>query len=358
MNKSTSADDVKLMSSYESLRGTLLSDKFRDRLDRQLAFWALPSDRRLPTAFLHRTLDDLLSCSYKELASTAGIGHKKLQTFVKLLVRATKEDASNTTLDEIHAAEEETPLAGLDSDGQFDPALVSEMVWIQWRETARRHGIGHELLGRLTGTLQSLPSVVWNTPLSSYLDLSLAEMRDLKTHGEKRIGVVLEVFHNIHKMLGQADPAGGLAVRLAPRTIASAEDWIAEVRSRSFPPGHEEIGQYLIEPILQQLAIDAGDTVAKLARGRLGVGAGTESVRHQSQSLGVTRARVYQMLEECHGVMQIRWPEGRRQLDDFGQWLDECYASAEAANLVASFRELLYPLKFDSVGEALRAEAV
>jgi hypothetical protein len=303
MTKSSSADDVKLMSSFESLRATLLADQYADRLDRQLAFWALPSDRRLPTAFLARTLGDLLKLPYKELAATAGIGRKKLETFIKLLVRATKEDATNTTLDQLHA-EEGVPTVGLDADGNFDPLLVSEMLWGRWRETARRHGIGQELLGRLTTTLESLPSVVWNTPLSFYLDLSLHEIRELKTHGEKRVAVVLEVFHNIHQMLGHIDPAGGLAVRLAPRTIAAAEDWMVEARSRSFPPGHEELGQALIEPILQQLAIDAGDTVATLARGRLGIGIDSESVRNQSKTLGVTRARVYQMLEECHNVMQ------------------------------------------------------
>lgn len=356
MAKSSSADDVKLMSSYESLRATLLSPQYADRLDRQLAFWALPSDRRLPTAFLGRTLRDLLKQQYKDLASTAGIGRRKLETFIKLLVRATKEDATNTTLDQLHATEA-APAGGLDADGHFDPHLVSEMLWVRWRETARRHGVGQEMLGRLTTSLQSLPSVVWNTPLGFYLDMSLAEIRELKTHGEKRVAVVLEVFHNIHEMLSHIDPAGGLAVRLAPRTIASAEDWMAEARSRPYPPGHEEMGQSLIEPILQQLAIDAGDTVANLARGRLGIGNDAESVRNQSKSLGVTRARVYQMLEECHNVMQIRWPDGRRQLDEFAQWLDQCYASAEAANLVASFRELLYPLKFDSVAETLRAEA-
>ncbi len=53
------------------------------------------------------------------------------------------------------------------------------------------------------------------------------------------------------------------------------------------------------------------------------------------------------MLEECHNVMSIRWPDGRRKLDEFAQWLDQSYASAEAANLLASLRELLFPLKFD-----------
>jgi hypothetical protein len=121
-------------------------------------------------------------------------------------------------------------------------------------------------------------------------------------------------------------------------------------------PNRDEIEKRLVEPLVQQLGIDAGNTVADLVRGRLGIGRHAETVRNQSKSLGVTRARVYQMLEECHNVMMIRWPDGRRRLDEFAQWLDESYASAEAANLLASLRELLYPLKFDADTE-MRAEA-
>jgi hypothetical protein len=356
MAKTTSAADVKLATNYDSLRTTLLGEAYAARLDRPLAFWALPSDRRLPTAFLGRTLGELLHQPFDQLAATAGIGRKKLETFLKLLVRATKEDATEADVENLPGADE-TPADGRDESGRFDPQRVSEMVWMKWRDTVRRQGVGGEKLGRLTPSLQSLPSVVWTTPLSFYLDLTLGQIRELKTHGEKRVAVVLEVFHTIHDMLDHIDPQGDLAVRLAPRTIVAAEEWIAEARARSFPAAREEIEQHLIEPIMQQLAIDAGETVANLARGRLGVGVSAESVRNQSKSLGVTRARVYQMLEECHNVMSIRWPDGRRQLDEFAQWLDENYASAEAANLIGSLRELLYPLKFDSVAEHLRAEA-
>src|SRR5262245_22723776 len=356
MSKPSSVSDVKLSSHYDSLRATLLSPAFSSRLDRPLAFWALPSDRRLPTAFLERTLRDLLGHSYKELAVTAGIGRKKLETFVKLLVRATKEDAAEAHVENLPGADE-APANGRDESGRFDPLRVSELVWMKWRDTVRRHGVGGEKLGRLTPSLQSLPSVVWNTPLSFYLDMSLQDIRNLKTHGEKRVTVVLEVFHTIHHMLDHINAMGDLAVRLAPRTIVAAEDWMAEARTRSFPPARGEIEQQLVESLVQQLAIDAGETVADLTRGRLGVGATAESVRNQSKSLGVTRARVYQMLEECHNVMSIRWPDGRRQLDEFAQWLDENYASPEAANSLASLRELLYPLKFDPVAEHLRAEA-
>jgi hypothetical protein len=355
MGKASTAADVKLASHYESLRNTLLQEKYASRLNRPLAFWALQSDRRLPTAFLGRTLRDLLSHSFDELAATAGIGRKKLEMFIKLLVRATKEEASDASLENLPGADE--PLAdGHDESGRFDPGRVSEMVWMKWRETVRRHGIGGEKLGRLAPSLQALPSVVWNTPLSFYLDRTLAEIRELKTHGEKRVAVVLEVFHTVHEMLSHIDAKGDLAVRLAPRTIVAAEEFMAEARQRGTPPTKEEIEQRLAEPLLQQIEIDAGETVAKLARGRLGVGMPAETVRNQSRALGVTRARVYQMLEECHNVMSIRWPSGRRQLDEFAQWLDEVYASAEAANLLASLRELLYPLKFDTVEEHLSAE--
>src|SRR5262245_12584199 len=251
MAKSSSADDVKLATSYDSLRATLQSEQYAERLDRPLAFWALPSDRRLPTALLSRTLRDLFNHSFDQLASTAGIGRKKLETFIKLLVRATKEEAVGTVAEYLPGADE-APADGLNEEGKFDPQRVSEMVWTKWRDTVRRQGIGTEKLGRLTPSLQSLPSVVWNTPLGFYLDLTLAEIRNLKTHGEKRVAVVLEVFHTIHDMLDHIDPQGDLAVRLAPRTIVAAEEWMAEARARSFPPHVEEIQQNLIEPIVQQ----------------------------------------------------------------------------------------------------------
>src|SRR5262245_28135838 len=99
MSKPSSADDVKLASNYDSLRATLLTDKYSDRLDRVLAYWALPSDRRLPTALLGKSLRQLLAQDYEQLAATAGIGRRKMETFVKLLVRATKEESLEAALE-------------------------------------------------------------------------------------------------------------------------------------------------------------------------------------------------------------------------------------------------------------------
>src|SRR3954447_1254814 len=106
MAKASSAADVKLATNFEALRSKLSGKEYAQRLDRPLAFWALPSDRRLPTGFLARTLRYLLSRDFDERPTTAGIGRKKLETFIKLLVRATKEDAPDTSLESLPGADE------------------------------------------------------------------------------------------------------------------------------------------------------------------------------------------------------------------------------------------------------------
>ena len=356
MAKSPSADDVKLTSSFEAIRKTLLAGSRPERLQQPLAYWALPSDRRLPLAFLSLTLNELLGHTYGELASTAGIGRKKMLSLVKLLHRAARDEAAVEAGPEVHEATAVIAASNGRLEGPFDPGMVSELLWAKWCQTVRLHGIGHELIGRLAPSLQSVPTVIWNTPLSFYLDMTLADLRQLKTHGEKRVRVVLQVFHRVHQMLTHVDPALGLTIRLTPRFVGQIEDWIHELRARKFAPAVSELSDRMVHPLLAQLENDAGPTVAAIARSRLGIGNDNQSVRNQARKLGVTRARIYQLLEDCHHVMQVRWPDGKRQIDELAQWLDQNHASAECANLVASLRELLYPLKFDSVAEHLVAQ--
>jgi hypothetical protein len=353
MSSAPSADDVKLATSFDLLREQILTENDPVRLAKPLAYWVLPNDRRLPLAFLARTLRQLLSNSYAELAATAGVGPRKMASLVLLLHRAaTQSPAENQFIvPEAPPTSSEEPSEIADST-LFNPTVVSELIWSQWKETARLHGIGNENLGRLAPSLQSLPTVIWESPFGFYLDKSLEEIRELKTHGEKRVLAVLEVFHAVHRMLGSVGETG-LAVRLAPRLIAEAEDWMAEAKTRETAPRQEEIVEKLCEPLLKQLEIDVGTTVCKLARARLGVGSAHQSVREQSREMGVTRARVYQLLEDCHRTMSVRWPEGKRLLDEFAQRMDQLYSSADSANLVGSLRELLYPLKFDALASHL-----
>jgi hypothetical protein len=356
MSLAPSADDVKLAASFEDLKNQLLNENNQDRLTKPLAFWVLPGDRRLPLAFLGKSLRDLLAVRFAELAATPGVGQKKMASLVMLLHRAATQSPAENQFYADATVDAGTSRPENADPNAFNPSLVSELIWTQWKDTVRLHGIGNEKLGRLAPSLQSLPTVIWESPLGFYLDKSLGEIRELKTHGEKRVLAVLEVFHSVHRMLG-AVASTGLAIRLSPRHIADVEDWMAEARTRESPPRQEEIVERLCEPLLRQLEVDVGTTVGSLARARLGVGAPQRSVREQSREMGVTRARVYQLLEDCHRTMSVRWPEGKRLLDEFAQRMDQIYSSAESANLLGSLRELLFPLKFDALTPQLLAEA-
>lgn len=346
--KTASAEDYKLYSSFEAVRRTLLTDRFADRLERPLAFWALPNDRRLPLAFLGRTLRELLDTPFDELTATPGIGQKKIHSLVRLLQRATKDEPPAvplTTSDGTSGSSSNG--APQVPNGEFDPALVSEALWVQWQATVRQHNLGHEKLGRLAPTLQTLPTVIWHTPLSFYLERSLSEIRALKTHGEKRVRVVLEVFHVIHNMLSGAKDREHLAVRLAPKFIPHAENWMGTVLESNTALAVEDVHRNLTVPVLEQILLDAGPTVHKLAEGRLGLIGGRQSVRQQSRRMGVTRARVYQLLEECVKLMQVRWPEGRCGLAYFSEQLTARGTPAEPLAAVNAVRDLLFPDKVE-----------
>lgn len=351
MARTTAIDDVATFNRFHVLCETLRGADFASRLDKPLVYWALPTDRRLPQAFLPRTVGELIETRYEALATTSGVGKKKMGSLVELLQRVVNHEPE-VALDGVVAPAGEAEESAL-FQGEFSPDSVSELVWAQWRELVRFSGMAHEPLGRLCESLQQLPTVIWRTPLSFYLDKTLGDIRRLKTHGEKRISSVLRVFHAVSSVMACNHTASGLAVRLAPAAIVRVEHWLASAMAAETMPSYEDIITHLANPLLEQLKLDSGATVFALARGRLGIDANGVPVRSQARKLGVTRARVYQLLEECNLVMSIRWPDGRRQLDELAQRLDRNFAPAECGNLVGGLRELLYPLKLDAVSKHL-----
>ena len=341
-NMSASVENVKLSSEFDRLRETLLRDEFADHLNRPLAFWALPNDRRLPLAFLGRTLRDLLQTPFDDLSATPGIGQKKTGTLIELLARATKKQpprmpSQKSTADKKPG--EQSPRA----DGSFDPSKVSEELWEQWRETVRRHDIGQEKLGRLAPSLQSVPTVLWNTPLAEYCGYTLAEMRQLKTHGENECRTVLEVFHAVHHVLANVPEHGSLTVRLFPRFVVQTDRRIAEIVDSGKIPTRSELRDRIVLPLVDQLRLDLGPAVAKLVEGRLGLTGNPQPVRHQSRRLGVTRARVYQLFEDCAKAMALRWPEGGRQLRLLFAHLQKIATPSDRLDMLRATIDLVYP---------------
>ena len=68
--KAISNDRYRLVGTYERLRKNLVDRPDDGRLDKALSYWVLPTDRRLPIAFLDRPLRDLLSQPFDELIAT------------------------------------------------------------------------------------------------------------------------------------------------------------------------------------------------------------------------------------------------------------------------------------------------
>jgi hypothetical protein len=162
-----------------------------------------------------------------------------------------------------------------------------------------RFGLGPEKLGRLAPSLQALPTVIWHSRLEEYADRSLAEIRSLKTHGEKRVNAVLEVFCTVHEALATATLQENIDVVIVPRFIPPLTRWLLEQVGQEELPSVDELHEHVVQPLLNQIRIDLGDQVADLATARLSLDENAPSVKQQADAMGVTRARVYQLLEDC-----------------------------------------------------------
>jgi hypothetical protein len=203
--------------------------------------------------------------------------------------------------------------------------------------------VGHEELGRLAPQLTTLPTAIWRAQLSEYVDRTLADIRSLKTHGEKRVHAVLEVFFTVHEALSRRGMQNQFEFRLVPKFVGPLEQWISQTIRQDRGPGLSEFRASFVDPLFAQLELDAGESITDLAARRLGVDQPSESVRKQSQRLGVTRARVYQLLEDCAKVMAVRWPEGEQQLNALRERLHTVPTDEKTLRLLGMMIDLFYP---------------
>jgi len=339
--KKPSIEHLQAVSRYEELQRTLLGNGHGVALNKPLAHWVLPGDRRLPLVFLGRTLRDLLDSSFDDLADTPGVGRKKIRSFLDLLDRVA---ASEPTVD--HGAvppATDSPSRAPTSSNGFDPAAVSQVVWSRWQESVRRQGLQDEPLGRVAPTLRNVTRVIWNTPLGEYLDVSLADLQAKKTYGTKRVHSILEVFHDLHGLLADLGEHRQLAVRLVPRSIDRAERWIGAVLQSARQPDPQERLDAFTAPLLEQVRIDGSDAVTQLAQLRLGVDGPIMSVRQAARRMGLTRARVYQLLNEINDILTVRWPLGRNQVYQLLDRLPQGTEPDPALDPFCAAVELFYP---------------
>jgi len=347
--KAISNDRYRLVGTYERLRKSLVAQPDDGRLDKALSYWVLPTDRRLPIAFLDRSLRDLLTRPLEELMVTPGVGQKKILGFFDLLKRAAKaappEAPFGMGAPDAKAAKPSTPSTG------FDATIVSEALWTSWCETIHRYGLGPEKLGRLAPSLQALPTVIWHTRLEDYSSRSLSQIRRLKTHGEKRVNAVLEIFCTVHEALATATLQENIDVVIVPRFIPPLVRWLNEAIRQPELPEAEELHERLVRPLVAQIKIDLGDLVAELAASRLCLDENAPSVKQQAETIGVTRARIYQLLEDCAKVFDVRWPEGRWLLAPLATRFGT--SRPEAIGLLHGVCDLFYPVERPAIVTSL-----
>lgn len=315
--ETASVEELHAIGRFASLRKILLSDAYVEHLNKPLAYWALPTDRRLPLAFLSRALGELLDTPFEELSQTPGIGQKKLGSFVRLLARVADTDPADlpANIDDSCSAAKKLPTSDPNcSNNGFDPATVSELQWEQWRASVARHGLDQEKLGRLASSLQNMTKVVWNTPLASYSGYTLAEIQAMKTHGKKRTHAILEAFHNVHTLTADMGGHEHFVFRIVPRLIDRVEHWVGHMLQKPGLPGNAEIFRNFVSFLLEQIRIDAPQQIVTMAENRLGIRGPITSVRQVARTMGMTRARVYQLLNEINDIMTVRWPLGRHQV--------------------------------------------
>ncbi len=330
--------DFKQQARFEELRDQLLAANQADRLNKPLAFWTVSSDRRLPLVFLGRSVHDLMTTPFEQLCKTPGVGKKKITTLLELLERVC---AVGPFLGADGEENGMTPEVLPHEEG-FNPDAVSETVWERWRDTVRRHDLGRETLGRFAETLQELPRVIWRRQLDAYTELTLAQIRSLRTHGEKRVRAIIEVFGALQTIFDDGSPVSHLAVRVVPRVVDQVETWLGWLRRRDMTPSVRDVRRSFVDPLLAQVRLDVGDTVADLVSSRLNLDGEGATVRQAAKHRGLTRARVYQLLSEVNEVMQVRWPEGELALEP----LRERFAGADddpAAVLFNGMADLLFP---------------
>ena len=168
----------------------------------------------------------------------------------------------------------------------------------------------------------------------------------MKTHGEKRVRAILEVFHSVHVMVANMGTQEHLVVRIIPRLIDEAEQWIGHALQTPGVPSAQELFEHLVRLLLEQVRIDATQQIASLAENRLGLTGPITSVRQVARSMGLTRARVYQLLNEINDIMAVRWPHGRHQMYELREKLmsesKEMESPPDLQQFLAAV-ELFYP---------------
>lgn len=344
MIRMTRSNTVLEFSAYESVRQRLLNHRDRERLDLPLACWVQPGDRSLPMVFMGRTVQQMLDTPFDQILATRGVGHKKICLLVELLQRVAESEGEAPPRPLGQPASGGSAAAVAQSGrSRRRPDQMSDELWARWQSTVVLHKLEAEKLGRFAVSLMDLPRVSWHTLLGTYTDLTLDELYGLKAHGEKRVAAVLEIFGSLYRTLSLRGPQHHLAVSVLPRFAAEIDTWATLLIQRLEVPTAADVAIHLVRPLVEQIRIDAGDEMARLAEDRLELHGPWEGARQRAVRMGVTRARVYHRFSDVAEIVSVRWPEGAPRIAELRLMFQAAGADQPDLTLFERAAALFFP---------------
>jgi hypothetical protein len=134
-------------------------------------------------------------------------------------------------------------------------------------------------------------------------------------------------------------------VRILPQFVANVEERIHAMCRQPTPVTADQIRRQFVDPLMAQVRIDLGDQIARLAEGRLALDGSGATVRQVARRLNLTRARVYQLLNDVGAIMQVRWPEAPALVRQLRERLESDGLNGRGMQLFNDTVELFFPAK-------------
>lgn len=349
--------------------------------------WALPTDRQLPSRLLGQSLRSIVDRSFVELANTRGVGPTRLRGLLTVLERAVQAvvnspkhcptlDANQLGFESRSSLQDMSPIppesrlgpwhavastwpwrhgkSGNDGPWQalcervqrFDVESDDFVYWgLCWRATGERihaHGLNSYPLGRFARSLRKLPRRLWGQPLSSFIDISLADVLQLSGYGIKIPWEIVNAVMELSAFLADI-PCGSLArAAVLPNAISMVAHWIGGVLGTKDVPDLADLRQRLIRPVLEQLAIDLPPGISNMVERRLGLDDAPQTFSKIAEAFRRSPERVRQQTRRAHNVLLVRWPEGRNLLDGLIDRFRDTPDACEQVELTQRCLDLLY----------------
>jgi hypothetical protein len=164
---------------------------------------------------------------------------------------------------------------------------------------------------------------------------------------------VVTIFGQLHPLLDGKPTDGRIQVRLTPPRIEVLEQRVQQMIAGAETITPDLLREQVLEPLVAQIGVDAGEQTAVMLRGRLGLDGPALSVRRTAMRMRLTRARIYQLLEDAATVVDVRWPRGKALVR---QLLDKTPAlgvESPEHRLLRTIAETFFPVEFRPAPTAL-----